>query len=636
MESRLRLMLAFLAMFSLTLAAVSVIAAEDSEATGAYTVSFQVNGGTGTETEWTVRGGNSIELPTNLFSRSGYYLSGWTSNLNTYSPGADFTVNANTEFKAQWTKIEADSISDSKTAVAGEEFVFEAFGSDLVSSSDPWYYFQIMYREATGSGAAAPGKLVFVQELSWLTVEEKDKGITFTGTPANPGVYYVEVAVGLSRDSYEPSEGSKVGLVIHVLSSSDNTYKVSFSAGSGTGSVSSLSGRDGTAVALPGEGAMTRSGYALAGWDIDERGTTVTYPLGSYYTFDGKSITATAHWLAEANVVILDGSGQIGNELTAFVGYENETISLPEDGYSKDGSTFLGWRLTSAPDEIYALGYIYTIHGPTYMTAYYAPSGAATCSVTYDSNGGTGALSQSVESGMKVVLPAKGFSSSTNLEGWTSSADGETYGPGEVVEVTSDVTFTAVWGTSAPDVVTVSFDLNGGSGSMGTQILDYGALATEPEAPRKTACVFKGWVVVGGGSFDFSEPVYSSVTLRADWEQHFTRTYEGTGTVRITMASAYASAPTVVDWGDGTSSSGMSSFVHVYKQTSSGTITVNSTVGASGQTATSTASYSVTGASGPEDGGGESDGDADGFPVWTVALAIAAIALLLIVAKVRM
>ena len=375
-------------------------------------------------------------------------------------------------------------------------------------------------------------------------------------------------------------------------------------------------------MTLPGEGSLTKDGFTLAGWDIRVTEGLGTFALNSYFTLDG-SYTATAHWLPEANVVILDGSGQIGNQIEAFVGYNQQTITLPSEGYSKEGSTFAGWRLTSAPDEVFALGYIYTIEGPTYMTAYYTPDGSDTATVTFDSNGGVGTLSQTVESGMYVVLPESGFSNDTDLEGWISSTDGETYSPGDRVAISEDTTFSAVWGTEMPDVVTVSFDLNGGSGSVATQVLDYGDVAVRPSDPTRSASIFNCWMEVGGGEWDFDDPVTHSMTLRADWITHFTRSYEG-NTVVITLSETYRGSSTTVDWGDGTTSTGTLSFTHDYGEESSGTITVTTHYGMAGQTVSSSVQYSVSGGSGM---GPKPDPipDEDGIPIWIIPVVIAAV-----------
>lgn len=596
-------------------AAVSI--SESSDASSVSTVSLDVNGGTGTAQEWTVETGTTIELPTKLFTRSGYYLSGW----NTEADGSgtnydvDLKVNGDIVLYAQWKSLPIDgslSIQDTEapTETTGTYSYMPIQNGQVVvdDDQDKWLVFIDAVFNGYGWGVD--------EKPDWLNVSYEGRTLTFTGTPTGAGVWPVIIRMDSAGSS------AYIWWTITVPSESDSTGTVTFDLDGGDGRVPSLTGRIGTIVTLPGEGSVSKDGFTLAGWDIRVTEGLGTFALNSYFTLDG-NYTATAHWLPEANVVILDGSGQIGNQIEAFVGYNQQTITLPSEGYSKEGGTFAGWRLTSAPDEVFALGYIYTIEGPTYMTAYYIPDGSDTATVTFDSNGGAGTLFQTVESGMYVVLPESGFSNDTDLEGWISSTDGETYSPGDRVAISEDTTFSAVWGTEIPDVVTVSFDLNGGSGSVATQVLDYGDVAVRPSDPTRSASIFNCWMEVGGGEWDFDDPVTHSMTLRADWITHFTRSYEG-NTVVITLSETYRGSSTTVDWGDGTTSTGTLSFTHDYGEESSGTITVTTHYGMAGQTVSSSVQYSVSGGSGTEPEPVPIP-DEDGIPIWIIPVVIVAV-----------
>lgn len=596
-------------------AAVSI--SESSDAFSVSTVSLDVNGGTGTAQEWTVETGTTIELPTKLFTRSGYYLSGWNSEADGSGTNydVDLKVNGDIVLYAQWKSLPIDgslSIQDTEapTETTGTYSYMPIQNGQVVvdDDQDKWLVFIDTVFNGYGWGVD--------EKPDWLNVSYESRTLTFSGTPTGAGVWPVIVRMDSAGSS------AYIWWTITVPSESDSTGTVTFDLDGGEGRVPSLTGRIGTVVTLPGEGSVSKDGFTLAGWDIRVTEGVGTFALNSFFTLDG-NYTATAHWLPEANVVILDGSGQIGNQIEAFVGYNQQTITLPSEGYSKEGSTFAGWRLTSAPDEVFALGYIYTIEGPTYMTAYYIPDGSDTATVTFDSNGGVGTLYQTVESGMYVVLPESGFSNDTDLEGWISSTDGETYSPSDRVAISEDTTFSAVWGTEMPDVVTVSFDLNGGSGSVATQVLDYGDVAVRPSDPTRSASIFNCWMEVGGGEWDFDDPVTHSMTLRADWITHFTRSYEG-NTVVISLSETYRGSSTTVDWGDGTTSTGTLSFTHDYGEESSGTITVTTHYGMAGQTVSSSVQYSVSGGSGTEPEPVPIP-DEDGIPIWIIPVVIAAV-----------
>ena len=603
------------------LSAYAVTALSDSsDASGVSEVHLRVNGGTGTNQVWTVETGNTVELPVQIFNRSGYCLSGW--NTSPGGTGTEYTtsiqVDGNITLYAQWDLLPVDGqyvIQDAQApAVATGPYTYTPVVNGN-ASQDCWTVFPVVASSGYGWGLDS--------KPDWLNVTYENGTLTFSGTPTGPGSWPVIFRMDSAGSS------AYIWWTISVPSDSDSMGKVTFDLDGGDGSVPEVSGHIGTTVTLPGEGSTSKDGFVLAGWDIRVTEGVGTFALNSYFTLDG-NYTATAHWLPEANVVILDGSGQIGNDIEAFVGYNQQTITLPSEGYSIDGGTFAGWRLTSEPDEIFALGYIYTIEGPTYMTAYYIPDGSGTATVTFDSNGGVGTLSQTVEAGKSIVLPERGFSNDTDLQGWVSSADGETYSPGDRVEISEDTTFSAVWGTETPDVVTVTFDLNGGSGSVATQILDYGGRATKPSDPVKSASIFAGWMEVGGGEWDFDEPVTHSITLRADWIQHFTRSYQG-DTVVITLSETFRGSSTTVDWGDGTTSTGTLSFTHDYGEASSGTITVTTHHGMAGQTVSSSVHYSVSGGSGHEPAQ-DSEPEDDGIPTWIIAAVIVAILFIAVMA----
>ena len=609
----------------------AVVISDSSEASGTCSVDFQPNGGTGSHVSFVVEKGKAIELPTTAYTRSGYYLSGWTVSSQEYAPGSSYVVNDDVIFTAKWTLLPSgfEYISEaSETIDKGEAYTFDAPTESRPDGNSPWYEWYFFdsiggFMSVDVDESDAPGWLT-------LTRDEDSRSNVFSGSTMEPGVYLVTYTCTMrSSDSVSGTHErvSSVCWIITVRSDTDTQARIDFDVDGGDGNIPSVTGRIGTVVTLPGEGSVTKDGYSLAGWDIRVTEGLGTFALNSYFTLDG-SYTATAHWLAEANVVILDGSGQIGNQIDAFVGYNQQTITLPTEGYSNEGSMFAGWRLTSAPDEIFALGYIYTIEGPTYMTAYYIPNGSETATVTFDSNGGVGTLTQTVESSKTIVLPERGFSNETNLEGWTSSADGETYSPGDRVEISENTTFSAVWGTEAPDVVTVTFDLNGGSGSAATQILNYGDKATKPTNPVKSASIFAGWFQVGGGEWDFDEPVTSSITLRADWTTHFTRSYQG-DIVLITLEQPYVGSPTTVDWGDGTTSTGSVSFSHQYDSEMSGIITVTSSYGLTGDTVSSSIRFQVSGGTDPNP---EPDPEEQGIPMWAVIFALIAVAAIILVA----
>ena len=67
--------------------------------------------------------------------------------------------------------------------------------------------------------------------------------------------------------------------------------------------------------------------------------------------------------------------------------------------------------------------------------------------------------------------------------------------------------------------VVVSFSVSGAEAPASQTLSDGNYIATEPESPTREGYVFKGWAYPDGTPFDFSRPVFGSVTLTATWSK---------------------------------------------------------------------------------------------------------------------
>lgn len=560
-----------------------------------YTVSFSANGGTGTISSQDVESGNSITLPSSGISRSGYYLSAWgtsSSGGTTYEPGSSYTVTKDITLYAQWTaNPESFDSNAPSTAIVGEEYSYTV---NVTSSSNmsAWYY----WAERAWGG-------VFSVNTDgvpdWLDVDTSTTNyVKFTGTPTSSDVGTNTVTVYLSNLSDSWKTQTTVTWIITVSATASATYTVTFNSNGGSGSQASLSNiQANNAVTLPGSDNLgyTRSGYTLFGWqDLDASGSPI-YLLGSTLTIT-KDTTLYAYWTANPNIVVLDANG--GSGTTATIGLSGSTVTLPSDGVLRSGYTLAGWYSGSVSNGVYALGYIMDVSGPIYLKAYWISDSATKLQVTYNSNGGVGTLSQYVTSGTKVVLPVHGFTKSgAEFSGWSTSTSGSALS--SPYTITSATTLYARWtadDTEQPETTTytVTFSANGGFGSYTPQTVQSGGTLTRPADPTRSGYVFTGWRVVGGSSnWDFSTGVTSSMTLEAQWEQHFTISASGLN-LTLTFATDYAGLNSSIDWGDGSDheSTNSAKVTHEYAESYTGTITVTTTT-SSGKVSSSMA-FSVT------------------------------------------
>ena len=87
----------------------------------------------------------------------------------------------------------------------------------------------------------------------------------------------------------------------------------------------------------------------------------------------------------------------------------------------------------------------------------------------------------------------------------------------EIVPPTTK-TYTVVCGTGVIDMVTVSFNSNGGT-AVAPQTIAKGGKATKPANPTMDGYTFVNWYL-DGEVYDFSKPVNENITLNAQWKKN--------------------------------------------------------------------------------------------------------------------
>ena len=143
-----------------------------------------------------------------------------------------------------------------------------------------------------------------------------------------------------------------------------------------------------------------------------------------------------------------------------------------------------------------------------------------TYTVTFDSNGGSQIVSQSIKEGetaTEPIAPTKEASAECSYEfaGWT--LNGVEYNFATVV--TGNITLVAKW-NEIKNSYTVTFDSVGGT-TVDSITVEYGKTVTEPSVPTKEASEeftyeFAGWTL-NGVDYDFATAVIGNITLVAKW-----------------------------------------------------------------------------------------------------------------------
>ena len=550
------------------------------------TITFNVNGGTGSIPAQTVVPGNSITLPISGVSKTGCILVAWNLNSNIgpiYSPGQTYTVTDNVTFYAQYSPLDGNLDPDAPTTCnINQTYSY----TPVFSSTSVWR----MWSEARYSDFAP----TIDEKPAWMTVTNltsKTQPPTFSGIPSAPGIFVVKTHV--IHSSASVVSYSTITWTITVADPNAGTHTLVYDSNEGSGSIASVSAQHNNAIELESSG-MTRAGYRLGGWWIDERGTEVVYPLGSMLTIV-KNVTARACWVPEANIVIFDANGGTmdnGSTFSAYLSTTDSVVTLQSSGISKAGYIHAGWYKSTNSNEIYAPDYLYTTTATTTFVAYWISVNSSTkVTVKIDANGGTGGYSQMIETSKRLVLPVIGIlKTGSTLNGFNAgSTSGTSYAPGTAVTISSAITFYASWSSNGgggggtnpptPTTITVTFNANGGTGSYPIQTITAGSKAIKPTDPTRPGYLFIGWRVSGGASnFNFATALTTDTVLEAQWQTFFTVTTSGR-TVTVTQA-AHIGVSTTVSWWDGTTTTSTSgTFTHTFTEDGSGTLTVTANLG---------------------------------------------------------
>jgi uncharacterized repeat protein (TIGR02543 family) len=134
--------------------------------------------------------------------------------------------------------------------------------------------------------------------------------------------------------------------------------------------------------------------------------------------------------------------------------------------------------------------------------------------ITYDSNGGLAAASETVACGSSILISENSKRAGFTFEGWFTLVNG-----GSKISfpytVTDNVIFYAHW---VPSVNTVAFNSNGGS-MVNSQITGYNTTIFSPANPTCSGYTFDGWFTLasGGSKIKFPYTVTDNVTLYAHW-----------------------------------------------------------------------------------------------------------------------
>ena len=424
-------------------------------------------------------------------AETGYRFTGWTGDTASTNNSITIKMNGNKELIANFLQENAVSYtltlnasptvggtvskSPDKLEYAAGEMVY------VTAASKPGYAFTIW------SGALSSRDSAFtitMDSKKELTANFAPRTYTLTVNEENGG----SVSRSPGKSAYEYDEK------VTVTAYPDNGYKFKEWSGAATGTKNPVT------VTIDGDKTLSAS-FEWIGTTPPPNVSETKYTLAAYPSpTDGGEVSRNP-------------------DKNAYTSGEKVTVTA----YPANGYKFTGWSgaATSTNTSITV-----TMDGDKMLTADFE---LITYTVTFSANGGSGSVSnQSAQAGNSITLPS-GYNLSKNgftFDGWNTNAygTGTNYSGGSSFFVTGDVTLYANWETIP--TYTVSFNANGGSGSVPSQNAQEGNSIILPDGDRlsRNGYTFGWWNTdrygtggdYGAGSSFF---VTDDVTLYAVWNE---------------------------------------------------------------------------------------------------------------------
>jgi len=451
------------------------------ETTAPYTVTFRVNGGSGTApTVQNVNAGSSTTLPSYTGTKSGYTFGGWnTDSLGTgtnYAVGASFTPTASVTLYAKWNAVTytvttfvdtRDTQTYNKVTIGTQTWMAQNLNYDI-----PGVTTDVCYGNSQDS-CVKYGRL-----YDWATAMNNAPV-----TSASPSGVQGACPVGW----HLPSNAEWATLVTYVggattagkklksatgWSSNNGTDDYKFKALPGGGNYAALSGNTGF------NGAGTYGYWWTTSQSNNDAANVVAREISNAHD----SIRAVSSIKANLFPIrCVENVGAVNTHTVTFSanngsgtapGAQNvnagSSTTLPSgSGLSRDGYTFGGWNTKEdGTGTNYTAGAAFTpTTASVTLYAKWIATAPNTYAVTFNNNGGSAAApnAQNVTIGANTTLPSySGTKSGYTFGGWNTKEDGTgtTYAAGATyTPTTASVTLYAKW----IEVYIITFNANGGT-----------------------------------------------------------------------------------------------------------------------------------------------------------------------------
>ena len=515
-----------------------------------YIVSYNENGGSGTMVGGTVEENGKFTLENCTYiAPEGYKFKAWaigSVNGEQKQPGEQITITGETYIYAIWEAIEYDVTVTSGTAspakaTMGTTVTLTANQAPSGQMFDKWVVNGVVVADANSTTTT------FTMPAGNVTAEATYKDIpvaTYTVTvtngtaaPAGPNAAGVEVTLTAAQ---APADKVFDKWVVNGVTVADaNSATTTFTMPAGdvtaeatykdipvtnytvtvTNGTAAPAGPNAAGVEVTLTAAQAPAGKMFDKWvvngvtvaDANSATTTFTMPAGNVTAqATYKDIPVTKY------TVSFDSVG--GSAVTAQTIEAGQKAVKPADP-TKAGYDFKGWTLNGS-----AYDFNTAVNGDITLVATWEQQQIQPTdyTVTFDSNGGSAVTAQTIEAGQKAAKPADPTKAGYDFKGWTLNGSAYDFN----TAVNGNITLIAAWEAQqvVPATYTVSFDANGGTGTMA----DVTGVSGEYTLPANgftapSGQQFKAWNV-GGSEYAAGAAinVAADTTVKAVWKTVYT------------------------------------------------------------------------------------------------------------------
>ena len=407
-------------------------------------------------------------------------------------------------------------IADAKVDVNGvltvEGAVYTtATGANITSSEGTGKYAQV----------GAPG-------TSNKTYQFNQNSNTYIGVDITPAKLHN--ADGTYTETANASEGTTIPYLNGVWGGAAN-ITVGFNANGGEGTTSTWTGKPNMSFDLP-KNTFTREGYSFTGWNTKADGTGTSYADGETVNFSADT-TLYAQW-TQNPVITFDANGGEGTMGTQTV-KPNEATALTANTFTRADYDFAGWNTAAnGSGTAYADKANITTSENVTLYAQWTLHKYHVRWLNWDDKvlqEGDYTIEDTVSYEGDLPERPEDDDYTYKFKGWVP------YDGDAPIDIHKDTDYKAQFNQFKK--LTVTFDANGGNGTMSSVKIVSNSRYTLPECGfTRGGYDFAGWLITGTVSDVFNDPyevkdeqwtetwlyAFSDLTLKASWEDNHSLT----------------------------------------------------------------------------------------------------------------